>query len=334
MTTTTTNLGLKLYNNTTDGAASFLTYRMDMSGNTGTSNMELIDAAFSNLGFDPVLHNVKIGLDALGVNTTGHNNVAVGESVLGTNTTGYNNTIVGNYSGSNAAVGSNNNIVIGYSSFQNGGGNNNIVIGNSTGNTVVGNYNLLIGEGASTSNPLIGGSMGDDYNFMLYKYPFVMFSGNNSRDDLSILGYNYEKPTLGIYNTDNPLVLNQNSVQAWYIGSGTGFGFYSIALEVNNLGNLKFYNKNIETSTSIGTKIGTDTTQKIGFWNTTPVVQPASANQGALTNSTGGTYDGTIQDVTASYSQTILNNNFTDIYTLLNEIRSALVAEGLIKGSA
>jgi hypothetical protein len=32
----------------------------------------------------------------------------------------------------------------------------------------------------------------------------------------------------------------------------------------------------IETGTSTGTKIGTATTQKIGFWNATPVVQPTA----------------------------------------------------------
>jgi hypothetical protein len=32
---------------------------------------------------------------------------------------------------------------------------------------------------------------------------------------------------------------------------------------------------NIATGTTTGTKIGTATTQKLGFWNTTPVVQPA-----------------------------------------------------------
>jgi hypothetical protein len=33
---------------------------------------------------------------------------------------------------------------------------------------------------------------------------------------------------------------------------------------------------NIATGTSTGTKIGTATTQKIGFYDTTPVVQPAA----------------------------------------------------------
>lgn len=82
----------------------------------------------------------------------------------------------------------------------------------------------------------------------------------------------------------------------------------------------------------------------IGFYETTPVVQPSGASQAAVTSvtdSTGGTADGTLADVTATYSQSTLNNNFADLaakvnanVTLLNQIRSDLVTLGLIKGSA
>lgn len=82
-----------------------------------------------------------------------------------------------------------------------------------------------------------------------------------------------------------------------------------------------------------GTKIG-QSNSKIGMFGVTPVVQPASANQAALTNSTGGTYDGTLADVGIVFSQSAINNNFTDIYTLLTEIRTALVNTGIIKGAA
>jgi hypothetical protein len=41
--------------------------------------------------------------------------------------------------------------------------------------------------------------------------------------------------------------------------------------------NLKFPSGgNILTDTTNGTKIGTATTQKLGFWNATPIVQPAT----------------------------------------------------------
>jgi hypothetical protein len=94
---------------------------------------------------------------------------------------------------------------------------------------------------------------------------------------------------------------------------------------------------NVVAGTTNGTKIGTATTQKIGFWNVTPVVQPASANQAALTNSTGGTANGTLEAVAATNTgdrSAAINNNFTELHVLLNEIRTALVNVGIIKGSA
>ena len=75
-------------------------------------------------------------------------------------------------------------------------------------------------------------------------------------------------------------------------------------------------------------------TQKLGFYGTTPVAQLAGANQAALTDSTGGSADGTVADVTAAHDQTILNNNFADIVRLVNQLRADLVSLGLIKGAA
>jgi hypothetical protein len=92
--------------------------------------------------------------------------------------------------------------------------------------------------------------------------------------------------------------------------------------------------RNIVLATGTGTKIGTAVGQKLGFYDKTPVVQPAGANQAALTNSTGGTADGTLAAVSGSGADTDINNNFTELHTLLNEIRTALVNLGLIKGAA
>jgi len=93
-------------------------------------------------------------------------------------------------------------------------------------------------------------------------------------------------------------------------------------------------NNNIVSGTGAGTKIGTSASQKLGFFDKTPVVQPAAANQAALTNSTGGTADGTLAAVSGSGADTDINNNFTELHTLLTEIRTALVNLGLIKGAA
>jgi hypothetical protein len=67
----------------------------------------------------------------------------------------------------------------------------------------------------------------------------------------------------------------------------------------------------IATGTSTGTKIGTATTQKLGFWDKTPVVQPTTGISGAtFVADSGGsihpssTFDGyTIAQVVAALRQ-------------------------------
>lgn len=85
--------------------------------------------------------------------------------------------------------------------------------------------------------------------------------------------------------------------------------------------------QNIVVNTSTGTKIGTATGQKLAFWNATPVIQPASANQAALS-----------LDVDVAGSDTVdkaaINSNFAALQTLVNQLRSDLVSAGLIKGAA
>lgn len=49
-------------------------------------------------------------------------------------------------------------------------------------------------------------------------------------------------------------------------------------------GNLTISTKNIVTDTTTGTKIGTGTTQKLGFFNSTPIVQPSGDIATALSN--------------------------------------------------
>lgn len=122
---------------------------------------------------------------------------------------------------------------------------------------------------------------------------------------------------------------NANTTFDLVASAGTPNFIFSKSINIADTNNLIF-------STTTGTKIGTATSQKIGFWNATPIIQPASANQAALTNSTGGSYDATLVDVSTVgiADPAKINDNFTDIYTLLNEIRSALVNSGLIKGSA
>lgn len=73
------------------------------------------------------------------------------------------------------------------------------------------------------------------------------------------------------------------------------------------------------------------------FAFSTGKLRVASANQAALTNSTGGTTGTILAAVGATNSSDVsgtINNNFTRIFTLLDAIRSALVAADIMKGSA
>lgn len=79
---------------------------------------------------------------------------------------------------------------------------------------------------------------------------------------------------------------------------------------------------NVELNATTGSKIGTATSQKLGFWNATPVIQPASANQAAVADTAGATY--------TAAEQTMLAN----LKTLVNQLRADLVTAGLIKGAA
>ncbi len=64
--------------------------------------------------------------------------------------------------------------------------------------------------------------------------------------------------------------------------------------------------------------------------------QTSGTNQTALTNSTGGTRDGTLAVVgdTSTVDQSaVINDNLTELHTLLDEMRTTLVNFGLMKGS-
>jgi len=118
---------------------------------------------------------------------------------------------------------------------------------------------------------------------------------------------------------------------------------------------------NVIVGSTTGTKIGTATTQKLGFYNVTPIIQPAGAGQAAataqsqtsLTDNTGGAVSTTLAAITAgaSYTQAdmtatknalasiaaelaLVKTDVTNVKTLEDAIRTALVNLGAIKGAA
>lgn len=108
----------------------------------------------------------------------------------------------------------------------------------------------------------------------------------------------------------------------------------------------------LHAGTTNGTKIGTATSQKIGLWNATPVVQPSGADQAAaasqtqdtLTDSSGGSASTTLasisdtatKDAVASINAQLdkIKADVAAVRTLCNQLRSDLVTIGAIKGSS
>jgi hypothetical protein len=148
-------------------------------------------------------------------------------------------------------------------------------------------------------------------------------------------------------DTANDLLKIRNAANNAWVTLGT--------LSATNLGLLSLAGgtlaeaANIALGTSTGTKIGTATAQKLGFWNATPVVQPSSASQAALAAATTvGTNTGTaaaglslIGDTSTINQASALMNDFASLrrdiaaaFTLINQLRSDLVAVGIIKGAA
>lgn len=82
-----------------------------------------------------------------------------------------------------------------------------------------------------------------------------------------------------------------------------------------------------------GSKIGTATTQKIGFFNATPVVQPASANQAALTDSTGGDVsDSTLGNANTATALTVSTGGVSS--SVLGVLSPSAIMTGSTGGTA
>jgi len=80
----------------------------------------------------------------------------------------------------------------------------------------------------------------------------------------------------------------------------------------------------IKLDTGTGSKIGTATTQKLGFWNVTPVVQPSSVGETTGHAAVGGT--------NVNASDTFTGNSGTKAYTI-NDVVKHLKAAGILAGS-
>lgn len=95
--------------------------------------------------------------------------------------------------------------------------------------------------------------------------------------------------------------------------------------------------KNVILNATTGTKIGTATGQKLGFWNATPVVQPTHVTDPAataqdLTDNTGGTASGAgaianlADGTTYANDHAAIENNFSTIVAEYNKLKDDVEA--------
>ncbi len=156
---------------------------------------------------------------------------------------------------------------------------------------------------------------------------------------LEVQGWNYgPKFSMSQNATNAALTLvksgNSTGVVMYIKNAGTGV---SLSIE-DNSGNVKasvtqaglgtFAGLSITDATDIalatttGTKIGTATSQKLGFWNVTPIIQPAGALQAAPAAYVTGAFG------------LDSNAHMQALYDLVVAIRTALVNSGIMKGAA
>jgi hypothetical protein len=85
-----------------------------------------------------------------------------------------------------------------------------------------------------------------------------------------------------------------------------------------------------------GVEEGQSASDLVGFYGSTPIVQPSGSAQAVITDSSGGTANSStgVAALTGTYNSTIIANALATIIAQNTAIRLALVNLGLIKGSA
>ena len=231
--------------------------------------------------------NTAFGYNAIKTNLIGAGNTAFGNGALQLSTGG-GNTAVGFAAGQANAGGSNNcylgytagqngttavsSVFIGYAAGQNSNANNAICIGSSAGLTV-GSGTVAIGNSAGSGTGTHNISLGQSSSL-------GMTTGNFN------IQLGYRTTGSGITTGNNNTLIGGNCVVGAVsnnvaISDGAGnkvLWFNSVNALVSDL--------KIDTVT--GVKIGTATTNKLSFWNATPIVQPTTATTPATVVSGAG----------------------------------------------
>jgi hypothetical protein len=109
-------------------------------------------------------------------------------------------------------------------------------------------------------------------------------------------------------------------VQCESSGSAVGFILKS--------GDILTDGANFTLGATLGTQIATSATQKLGFFGSVPASQAAGV--ALLTDATGGTVGGGLNNVGTSFSQVTINSNFATLAATVNALVAALKRNGLM----
>ncbi len=110
---------------------------------------------------------------------------------------------------------------------------------------------------------------------------------------------------LSFYNS-TPIVQPGATTDLGVVLSNLGLRAVGTAYPITTSGTVTFTDNNIVLSTGTGTKIGTGTTQKLSFYNATPIVRPgATTDLGVVLSNLGLRTAGTAYPVTTSGAVTL-----------------------------
>jgi hypothetical protein len=232
---------------------------------TGLQNFAL--GAFAGNALTTGQANVALGFQSLLSCTTGNDNLAIGSNALLAITQGSANVAVGVSALQNCSgTGNRDNTAIGFqAAFSTTTGQRNVAIGVSalSANTG-GGSNIAIGWQAGRNST--GGTNNVTSAFAgIFIGRETKPNGTGTEREI-IIGHQAEGK-----GTDTTVIGATSATQFWAYGDHYLNTF------------------NIVTDTTTGTKIGTGTTQKLGFWNATPIVQPTtSITEAAYVENAGG----------------------------------------------
>lgn len=220
---------------------------------TGTGNIGIGSSALSKNTAQS--NNIAIGSSALINQTFGNDNVAIGTLVASTNTGGSDNVYIGALAGQSTQANASRNVVVGYAAGHDCG-DDNVFIGYNVGNTLVNPSDKLWIDNSNTTSPLIEG----DFNLNTLKIngtlesTGILYSDDIDRSTSGVL-------TIGATNT-------------------TGLELAATGVTTTAKGGLTISDaQDIVLNTTTGTKIGTATTQKLAFYNSTPIIQQSSTGE-------------------------------------------------------